>query len=791
MHNGTNALGPGRVLRRLAAWGARCRSATRSLCAHRAVPAAAVLSIASACAFAQGNPTWSNALAEGTAQRSDGNLTLSLESLEAARRAAVTPSETARAAGELGAALVQARRYDEAEGQLREAYHLSAGTARARYAADLGNLAALRKRQKEAERYYAEARDLAADKPDVRLAIDLNRVRLAPAAERLARLDALFPAVAGLPDSPAKARLSLNLGIQARTQGAAGAPLAYRSLDEARRLLVPAGGSRALVAALDALAQLYEDQGRVDDALYLSRQALAVARALAPNRVADLTIDLEWRQGRLLRAAGHDDLALAAFERAVDQIEAVRQDIPIEYEDGRSSFQSTLGPIYLGLVDLLLAAADRQGAELSDARLRRTVAIVELIKQTEMQDFLGDRCAVESTHRARDEKLAARTAILYPIILPDRVELLLDTESGLVRRSVAVSAKTIQSAARAFAEVLRNGEAGYLGPAGQLYDWLLRPFEATLAQNPIDTLIFVPDGVLRLIPIDTLHDGRQFVVEKYATGTVIGMSMTNSAPPGKRRLESLVAGMSEPGPVVARLDDETVKLIIGTGEEPPAAANPQDSRSVRSPRARLARGLPPAAESPQQRNAALREALALPSVKDEVDAVGGILHSKSLLNETFTVEGFRGEAGTGAYQIVHIASHGFFGGTASTSYIMAYDDFLTLDGLQSVLRSEKFQNNPVELLSLSACETAEGDDRSPLGISGAAIKARAKSVLGTLWPVDDRAARTVMESFYNGLRAGQNSKAQALRDAQLGIMKDKEFAAPFYWAPFVLIGNWL
>src|SRR2546423_911872 len=95
-------------------------------------------------AFAQGNPTWSSALAEGSAQRMQGNLTLALESLEAARRAAVTPSERAMAAGEFGAALVQAHRYAEAEAQLRQAYDFSGGIARARYAVDLGNLAALR-----------------------------------------------------------------------------------------------------------------------------------------------------------------------------------------------------------------------------------------------------------------------------------------------------------------------------------------------------------------------------------------------------------------------------------------------------------------------------------------------------------------------------------------------------------------------------------------------------------------------------------------------------------------------
>src|ERR1700674_2649029 len=270
-------------------------------------------------AFAEGNPIWSSALADGSAQRAQGNLTLALESLEAARRAAVTPSEQAMAAGEFGAALVQARRYDEAEAQLRQAYDFSGDIARARYAVDLGNLAALRKRPKEAERYYLEARTLAKDKPEIRLVIDLNLVRLAPEKERLAQLQNLFPAVETLPDSPANALLYIAVGIQARVLGTAALPVAYRSLDRAHRLLTPAGNNRTLVEDLDALAQLYEDQGRTDDALYLTREALVAGKSLAPISVADLVINLEWRQGRLLRANKQDDLALAAYERAVHQ----------------------------------------------------------------------------------------------------------------------------------------------------------------------------------------------------------------------------------------------------------------------------------------------------------------------------------------------------------------------------------------------------------------------------------------------------------------------------------------
>jgi tetratricopeptide (TPR) repeat protein len=208
--------------------------------------------IVGAPAFAQGNPIWSSALADGSTQRAQGNLTLALECLEAARRAAGTPSEQAQAAGEFGSALVQARRYDEAEVQLRQAYDFAGDIARARYAADLGNLAALRNRPKEAERYYLEARTLAKDKPEIELVIDLNRVRLIPEKERLAQLDTLFPAVETLPDSRTKALLYLNIGIQARVLGTAALPVAYRSLDPARRLLIPTGNRRALVEVLDA-----------------------------------------------------------------------------------------------------------------------------------------------------------------------------------------------------------------------------------------------------------------------------------------------------------------------------------------------------------------------------------------------------------------------------------------------------------------------------------------------------------------------------------------------------------
>ena len=142
------------------------------------------------------------------------------------------------------------------------------------------------------------------------------------------------------------------------------------------------------------------------------------------------------------------------------------------------------------------------------------------------------------------------------------------------------------------------------------------------------------------------------------------------------------------------------------------------------------------------------------------------------------------------FSVVHIASHGVFGDSADDTFIMTFDELLTLDGLQALLRDPRLRGAPIELITLSACQTAEGDDRAPLGMSGTALKARARSALGTLWPVSDDAAHRVMSGFYKRLAEGGRSRVQALREAQLELLALPNRQHPFYWAPFILIGDW-
>jgi CHAT domain-containing protein/predicted negative regulator of RcsB-dependent stress response len=703
------------------------------------------------------SPDYSSALEAAAHYRREGNLRLATEVLESARKQAGAACP-ARVLGELGATYFQSNRLVEAEAALREAYAKSDDDLeRALFANDLGNLSASRGHRDEALHYYEEARRLGASDASIAASAGLNLARLQPPQERLQRLQALQADLRAVPEASERARYLVNLGAQARELGPGATRLAFESLTEARRLADALPDDWLSAQALDGLAQLYEDRGRGADALKLTDQAIEKLRA---EPEADLLIALQWRRGRLLRAQGRDDLALQAYQLAVERIERVRQDIPVTYVDGRSSFRETLEPVYLGLAELLLRQAGSASGDNRAQLYRRARGAVELIKQTELQDYLGDRCLVQSDVSLSGAGLPRGVAVVYPVILDQQLALLIETPDGIEARQVPVNAETLREKALEFARAVREAAPGYLPLARELYDLLLRPLEPVLARNGTDTLIVVPDGALRLVPLAALHDGERFVVSKYAVAIAPGLTLGSAGPPTKTVGPVLLAGLSQPGPVVNKL---------------PAAGLEA-----------LSSGLP----TRGTRAVSLTQGLALPGVSEEIQALRATTRGDRLLNEEFTASRFREEVGSGKYRVVHIASHAVFSRSAQSSFILAYDDLLTLDELQTLLRSGEVQSNPIDLLSLSACQTAEGDDRAPLGIAGAALRARAGSALGSLWPVDDAATKTLMVRFYELLAKEGLSKGKALQRAQAELLANPTFQHPFYWAPFILVGDW-
>jgi len=137
-----------------------------------------------------------------------------------------------------------------------------------------------------------------------------------------------------------------------------------------------------------------------------------------------------------------------------------------------------------------------------------------------------------------------------------------------------------------------------------------------------------------------------------------------------------------------------------------------------------------------------------------------------------------------------MATHGVFGGSAEDTFLLTYDGRLDMNRLSDLIKIGRFRDQPVELLTLSACQTALGDERAALGLAGVAVKAGVRSVIATLWFVDDEATSATIRDFYRRLRQPGMHKAQALQQAQQALMAQSRFRHPAYWAPFLLIGSW-
>ena len=684
----------------------------------------------------------------GEAYRVEGQFREATDDLTAAlarARAAGDEALMAAAGGALGNLAFMSRRTAAAEPLLLDsqarARRLGDAAVAGASANDLGNLYAATGRPQQAARAYADAAGSAeaAGDPALAATAETNAARLAldardparaaallrSATDRLARLEPGYPAA-----------LALLAAGTAALAGGQPVPAPLASVSRQALEAAEAIGGRLGRAALDSLilgglGHLHERTGAMEQASRLTQQALSRAQqASAP----DLSFRWEWQQARIDRALGREDAALASFRRAVSTLQSVRQDIPIDYRDGKSSFQGTFGPLYAGFADLLLRRARRDPGQAA-ALIREARAVLEGQKEAELQDYFRDPCIANLEARQRGvETVAPDTAVVYPVILPDRLELLVSVGEDQRQVIVPITEPRLRAEVERFRLLLeRRSTNEFLGPAQRLYDLIARPIDAALAGRGVGTLVIVPDGVLRTVPFAALHDGTRFLIERYALATVPGLRLVDPRPLAPGAPRTLALGLSQ-------------------------------SRQ----------GFP-----------------ALPNVASELDAVRRLQGGTSLLDGAFLRPRFARELRDVDYGVVHIASHGQFGSDPSRTFILAYDGRLDLDDLENDIKLARFRDPGLELLVLSACQTAAGDDRAALGLAGLALKAGARSAVATLWSVSDQASGPLVVDFYRQLQGGTASKARALQAAQRGLLADPLLSHPAYWAPFLLIGNWL
>ncbi len=635
----------------------------------------------------------------------------------------------------------------------------------------LGNTAQAQQQPDEAFKYYQQA-IANSTSPTTTLQAQLNQLRLFIESKKWEEAQALGtkikPQLSSLPATRTAIYAQINftqslmkLWNQTSEVGSREAPtlqtagqILATSIQQAKEL----GDLKAQSYALGYLGQIYEQTQQWSEAQRLTEEALLLAQS---SNAPDIAYLWQWQLGRLLKVQAGEGKAnsatytsaIAAYKEAINTLNSLRNDLVATNLDLQFSFRESVEPVYRQLVGLLLQPPltppvappftksltpplSKGGlGGVSQENLQQAREVIESLQLAELDNFFREACL--NARPEQIDRVDREAAVIYPIILPDRLEVILSLPNQPLRHyATSIPQSELKSVLGKMRRALRRTafDKERLPLAQQVYDWLIRPAESDLAASEIKTLVFALDGELKNLPMAVLHDGQQYLLEKYSIALTPSLQLLEPRPLTREHIKLLVGGLSE-----ARL---------GFSQ--------------------------------------------LPGVESEVKQIGSKITAQVLLNQQFTSAALQDQINAAPFSVVHLATHGQFSSNAENTFILAWDKPINVNELSGLLQARaKNERQPIELLVLSACQTAAGDNRAALGLAGVAVRSGARSTLATLWSVDDQSTSSLMVEFYQALAQSNVTKAQALRHAQLALLKQPQFRHPYYWAPFVLLGNWL
>ncbi|MDJ0659300.1 MAG: CHAT domain-containing protein [Crocosphaera sp.] len=604
----------------------------------------------------------------------------------------------------------------------------------------LGNVYQGLKQPQTALDFYQQATQTALN-PGLKLEAQLNQFRLLIKENQpqtaLTRLPTLQQSLRQLPSSRRTVYAYVNLGeslLQLLPTGAVSPETVFASLNEAVQQAKQLNDDRATSYAVGTLAKLYEQQQQWATAQPLTEEALQLAQTVKGN---EMTYQWQWQLSRLMKVQGNRQGAIATNKAAVQTLQSIRNDLLAIDAGVQFSFRESVEPVYRDLVSLLLTP-DSPGQAIPQRNLAEAREVIESLQLAELENFFREACLDAQPQQIDD--IDSNAAVIYPVILDDRLGVIVSLPGQPLDYHEVQQPKTeventleelLQALNPAFSDQIR------LNLSQQVYNWLIDPIETQLEQQEIKTLVFVLDGILRNLPMAALHDGQQYLIEKYQVALAPGLQLVDPRNLDPELLQAVVAGVSE--------------------------ANLGFS--------------------------------ALPGVETEVQEIGQEIPTEQLINQEFTRGGFQNALTISPLAVVHLATHGQFSSNPDETFVLAWQDTIRVRDFQKILRTrEQATENPVELLVLSACQTASGDKQAALGLAGMAVRSGARSTIATLWSVKDQSTARLMTDLYRNLNqasVAQENKAEALRQAQLSLLRSPEFSHPFYWSAFVLVGNWL
>jgi CHAT domain-containing protein/tetratricopeptide (TPR) repeat protein len=511
-------------------------------------------------------------------------------------------------------------------------------------------------------------------------------------------------------------------------------PLLYQNIEQLLLTTIQQakqlGDPRVQSYALGYLGQLYEQRQQWQEAKLYTQDALFLAQSI---QAEEIVYQWQWQFGRILKNQLPLDTksVILAYNGAVKTLQSLRKDLVAIRQDVQFDFRDRVEPVYREFVDLLLISETPSLENLKQAR-----EVIEDLQLASLDNFFQDAC-LEAKPQPIDQ-IDANAVVIYGIVLENRLEIIASLPNNQLfhYRTLVSKIELINTLKQlrfqlqkpyAYQEIKRLSE--------QVYRWLLEPLETQLKAD--ETLVFVLDDELRNIPMTALYDGQQYLIEKHPVVIQPGLQLLDPKPIN-RPVNALSAGLVEP---------------------------PEEFR---------------------QQFALL---LNVPQELQKIQDI--IINSEQLLNEEFNRHNLEKTMSSQAFQVIHLATHGQFSSQAEKTFILASDGPINIKQMDEFFRSwEENKTNIIDLLVLSACETAPGDNRAVLGLAGMAVRAGARSTIASLWSLNDQSATEFMGHFYEQLIQGK-SRAEALRQAQLAFLKEKNrYDAPLFWAPYILVGDW-
>jgi CHAT domain-containing protein/tetratricopeptide (TPR) repeat protein len=625
----------------------------------------------------------------------------------------------------------------------------------------LGNAARAQQEHRQAIAFYQQAATTA---PTVlaRLQAQINQVnvltKLEPRSTAVALFQQIQTQLAQVPASRASAYAHINLAqtmiTRLRDQSLAQSnpswvaslqqsslTLLSTALDSAQQLQDPS----TQAYALGTQGYLQELQGNWAEAEQKTTQALLIAQAI---HAPESAYRWQWQLGRIAKAQGNFLAAKTAYQAAISTLDSLRTNLATINREVQFDFRDGVEPVYREAVALLFTL---QRTNPSAQNLEEARSLIDQLQLAELDNFFREAC-LSGQRVVLDElvnKNNPNTAIIYPIILKQELQVIVKIPNQPLRNyAIAQSQATTEATLKQLRQELvkSSGERAAQRLGQEVYRWLIQPIAADLDRAGVDTLVFVLDGEFRNLPMAALYDGTQYLVEHYAVALSVGLQLLQPrAIAQSPSLSAVAAGLIEP----------------------PLKFQPTYA--------------------------------SLPEIQTEFHLMQQAgLKMQVLLDKAFDRQALAQAMQSRPFNIVHLATHGNFSSRAEETYILAADGAIYVHELDALLRDRgQARADPIELLTLSACQTAEGDARATLGLAGVAIRAGARSTLASLWQVDDRATALAMGEFYRQLAIAKVSKAEALRRAQLALIQQKipsldaRYSRPRYWAAYVLVGNWL